>query len=304
MFSSECSRSYGGGLTTGNVIVERTESDEMDISLTLEYTESGSLSQRLDAIAGAGIPAVNLGTSQIRQLLKSEAQETILLRNQIDLRGLAVDWVHAPFRIPVIYDSSKEIYHVSMGALKHTIDLASELGAATIIVHAMNQDFPPEIATAPYIDQLIESYEVLVSFARERGVEVAVENIDEPYSFPIIEALFRDLGGLRFCFDTGHAQKYRVWDKYIPAFIGKISALHIHDNHGEEDEHLIPGEGTIDFADFLNRLVSAGYSGYLGVECVQRVSGYPGNQDSLAPLIRRRIDEIFTSMEDTQAEKE
>ncbi len=274
----------------------------MEMSLTLEYTESGSLSQRLAAIADAQIAAINLGTSQVRTLLSSNIRETELLREQVDLRGLSVDWIHAPFRTPVIYDASTELYHVSMGAMKQTIELASQLGAETVIVHAMNQDFPAAIAMSPYIDQLITSYRVLVDYGRDRGVRIAVENIDEPESFPIIQALFKNIPQLRFCFDTGHAQKYQVWERYLPAFIDRISALHIHDNHGEEDEHLIPGEGKIDFAPFFSRLEAAGYTGYLGVECVQRVSHYPGDHVSLASLIGRRMIEILASLKETADE--
>lgn len=265
----------------------------MEISLTLEYTESGSLTDRLTAIAQAGIPAVNIGTSQIRNLLKSETWDTRLLGEKINVRGLAVDWVHAPFRIPVIYDASSEMYHLSMGSMKCVLDIAADLGGDTVIVHAMNQEFPEDIATTPYLEQLIEAYTVLVSYARERGVKVAVENIDEPYSFPILQTLFDQVDGLTFCFDTGHAQKYKVWDQYIPRYIGKISALHIHDNHGEIDEHLIPGDGIIDFGDLCSRLDMAGYNGYLGVECVQRVSDYPGTCESLPPLIKQRMADIL-----------
>ena len=267
----------------------------MEISLTLEYTESGNLTERLNAVEQAGIPAVNLGTSQIRDLLKSGSQETILLSEQIRKRGLAVDWVHAPFRIPVIYDASKELYHVSMGALKSTIDIAAVLRSATVIIHAMNPSFPPDIATQPYIAQLIESYSVLVSYGHKRGVKVAVENIDEPYSFPILQALFSEVADLTFCFDTGHAEKYQVWNRYIPDFLHKIGSLHIHDNHGDDDEHLIPGDGIIDFTELLAGLEANEYEGYLGVECVQRVSDYPGNYQSLALLIRQRMADILAS---------
>lgn len=271
----------------------------MEISLTLEYTEYGSLTDRLTAIEQAGLAAVNLGTSQIRHLLKSESRETVQLGEQIMRRYLVVDWVHAPFRVPVIYDSSKELYHLSMGALKNTIDIAAKLRAGTVIIHAMNQDFPDDIATKPYLDQLVESYSVLVSYAQEREVKVAVENIDEPYSFPILQTLFREVPWLSFCFDTGHAEKYQVWDKYIPYYIDKISALHIHDNHGEVDEHLIPGDGMIDFSDFFAGLEASGYRGYLGVECVQRVSDYPGDHQSLALLIRERMAGILASVKST-----
>jgi hypothetical protein len=68
----------------------------MKISLSLEYAESGTLAERLHAVAEAGIPAVNLGTSQIRHLLATAPSETELLNEQITGYGLAVDWCTPP----------------------------------------------------------------------------------------------------------------------------------------------------------------------------------------------------------------
>jgi sugar phosphate isomerase/epimerase len=264
----------------------------MKISLSLEYAESGTLAERLHAVAEAGIPAVNLGTSQIRHLLATAPSETELLNEQITVHGLAVDWVHTPFRLAVLYDASTELYHISMGLMKSVITSGAALKAATVIVHAMNKDFPADIATPKYLDQLITSYRVLVAFGNTYGVKIAVENIDEPYSLPIIETLLAEVDGLTLCFDTGHAEKYGVWDDYLPAYLNKISSLHIHDNHGEVDAHLIPGDGTIDFSALLSGLHSTGYNGYLGVECVQRVSDYPGDFLSLASLIKTRMSRL------------
>jgi sugar phosphate isomerase/epimerase len=176
--------------------------------------------------------------------------------------------------------------------MKSVITSGAALKAATVIVHAMNKDFPADIATPKYLDQLITSYRVLVAFGNTYGVKIAVENIDEPYSLPIIETLLAEVDGLTLCFDTGHAEKYGVWDDYLPAYLNKISSLHIHDNHGEVDEHLIPGDGTIDFSALLSGLHSTGYNGYLGVECVQRVSDYPGDFLSLASLIKTRMSRL------------
>jgi sugar phosphate isomerase/epimerase len=42
--------------------------------------------------------------------------------------------------------------------------------------------------------------------------------------------------------------------------------VHLDDNNGQRDQHLIPGEGEFEFSPFLAALQSARYSGYLGVE--------------------------------------
>ncbi|TQS85434.1 MAG: hypothetical protein A3208_03175 [Candidatus Methanoprimaticola hominis] len=48
-------------------------------------------------------------------------------------------------------------------------------------------------------------------------------------------------------------------DAMIDTFGDRIVNIHIHDNHGETDEHLTIGDGDIDFAHVIRRM-----SGYRG----------------------------------------
>jgi sugar phosphate isomerase/epimerase len=40
----------------------------------------------------------------------------------------------------------------------------------------------------------------------------------------------------------------------IAALRNRIVSLHVHDNHGTKDEHLWPGDGSIDWQDTTKRL--------------------------------------------------
>jgi sugar phosphate isomerase/epimerase len=52
-------------------------------------------------------------------------------------------------------------------------------------------------------------------------------------------------------------------DGFLDAFgIDRIGEVRLADNHGDYEVHLIPGEGTLDFANMFNRLESAGYKGH------------------------------------------
>jgi sugar phosphate isomerase/epimerase len=70
------------------------------------------------------------------------------------------------------------------------------------------------------------------------------------------------LTGLRFNFDIGHAhladgpESERIEKAFAPLRELAVSA-HIHDNHGEKDEHLPPYEGTIDWESAVKILKSA-----------------------------------------------
>ena len=51
---------------------------------------------------------------------------------------------------------------------------------------------------------------------------------------------------------------------------GKIDCIHLHDNHGEHDEHLLPGDGTLNWQKAMKGLKSSGYDGPLTLEIVYR----------------------------------
>jgi sugar phosphate isomerase/epimerase len=70
------------------------------------------------------------------------------------------------------------------------------------------------------------------------------------------------LTGLRFNFDIGHAHladgpaEERLGKGLAPMQDLTVS-VHLHDNHGEKDEHLAPYEGNIDWSAAIPLLKSA-----------------------------------------------
>lgn len=74
----------------------------MEPSITLEHTTTGSLEERMDAVLAAGFQAVNIGTPDCKHFLCSDPQEIKELHAQLQERGLSVDWVHAPYQVPVL----------------------------------------------------------------------------------------------------------------------------------------------------------------------------------------------------------
>ena len=81
--------------------------------------------------------------------------------------------------------------------------------------------------------------------------------------------MVREIGSERLgiCLDTGHthvngedpAQAVREL-KDIPLHI------HIDDNNGDSDAHMIPGAGSIDYAPFVSALRDIGYQGFVSAE--------------------------------------
>ena len=65
--------------------------------------------------------------------------------------------------------------------------------------------------------------------------------------------------GLRFNFDIGHAhlcdgpEEERIEKSFEP-MRDLVAGIHLHDNHGDKDEHLAPYDGTIDWAAVVKLL--------------------------------------------------
>ena len=150
----------------------------------------------------------------------------------------------------------------AMDELKRVIDVAEDLPYSRLILHMGG---PRETADPRKRDAAFSSLEHLVLHAHHRGVTIAVENTTSEMGDPAFLRAFVDesrLTGLRFNFDVGHAhladgsEAERIERAFAPLRELTVSA-HIHDNHGEKDEHLLPYEGSIDWESAVKTLKSS-----------------------------------------------
>jgi sugar phosphate isomerase/epimerase len=99
-------------------------------------------------------------------------------------------------------------------------------------------------------DAAFSSLEHLVVFAKHRGVTIALENTPGDLATPAnLRHFIEDtrLHDLRLCFDAGHAHMEEGVERSYETMRDLVVTTHVHDNHGEKDEHLLPFEGTIDW---------------------------------------------------------
>ncbi len=150
----------------------------------------------------------------------------------------------------------------AMDELKRVIDVAEDLPFSRLILHMGG---PRETADPRKRDAAFSSLEHLVLHAHHRGVTIAVENTTSEMGDPAYLRTFVDetrLNGLRFNFDVGHAhladgpEAERIEKAFAPLRELAVSA-HIHDNHGEKDEHLPPYGGSIDWESAVKVLKTA-----------------------------------------------
>ena len=149
----------------------------------------------------------------------------------------------------------------AMDELKRVIDAAEDLPYPRLILHMGGTR---ETADPRKRDAAFSSLEHLVLHAKHAGVTICVENTTSEMGDPAYLRAFVDetrLTGLRFNFDIGHAhladgpEDKRIAKGFEP-LKELIASVHIHDNHGEKDEHLPPYEGAIDWPATLKLLHS------------------------------------------------
>ena len=209
-----------------------------------------------------------------------EAQKAL-----INSHGLTVSQAHAPWRHPV-QDATPEGRAFWTEAMKKSILGTHTLGAHRFIVHPLmpyfDSDKNPEEVWA-----LNEAFVAeLADYAKQYGVTVCVENLPFPsYPLTTVEQVCElvdklDRENLKVCLDTGHAAIFFGSDVGAAVrYIGKrLEAVHIHDNMGKQDEHLIPGDGIIDWDGFAVALKEIGFSGVVSLETSPKHGQHPESE--------------------------
>src|SRR5215470_14760877 len=149
----------------------------------------------------------------------------------------------------------------AMDELKRVIDVADDLPYARLILHMGGSR---ETADPRKRDAALSSLEHLILHARHAGVTICVENTLSEMGNPEYLRAFVDetrLAGLHFNFDIGHAhlaelpEEERLEKGFAP-LRELVSSVHLHDNHGDKDEHLPPYDGSIDWAGAIKTLQS------------------------------------------------
>jgi sugar phosphate isomerase/epimerase len=144
------------------------------------------------------------------------------------------------------------------------------------------------------VDAAFSALEELTIFARQRGVEVLLENI--PNGFSSAERLLQFEGlthlHLNFAFDTGHAHMNGGIRTAFDLMKERIRSTHIHDNDRVNDSHLFPcvsPGGTIDWKEAMQLLRSRDGQYPLLLELKERA-------DLTNPL--ETVKEVFDRLEE------
>ena len=135
----------------------------------------------------------------------------------------------------------------AMDEIKRALEAAEYIHFKHMVVHLGERDDGWSPRTIEYAHNALEH---LGAFARPLGVKLLVENLLSDATTPTHLGLILELGHLDsigVCLDLGHAHLTVGVAEAISTLNKRIVSVHVHDNHGQKDEHLWPQSGTIDW---------------------------------------------------------
>jgi len=215
----------------------------------------------LDKLARAGAEAIEIFAAR-GHFDYTDKQQVREIANWFKHNNVKFNSLHAPMfsdydwgrsgTPPVnIVDRDKGRRVESMDEIKRALEVAEQAPFRFLIQHIGT---PGEEFSDHKFEYGLASIEHLHAFAKPLGVQALLENIPNEMATPeklmdFIHALHLD--DLGVCFDTGHANVMSSVAEAFELLKDHIRSTHIHDNQGEKDEHLFPGEGSIDWNETM-----------------------------------------------------
>ena len=220
-----------------------------------------------------------------------------LLKKMLDQSHIRPMTVHALFGSA--YDISvrdERSRRQALAAMDTSIDLAIQLDAPIVVVHASAEPIAPDER-----QQRLEGAQAALAEigqrCRELGKRIAVELLPRTCLGNTVEELFElldplDSGTFGVCLDTNHLMdRYRDLAHTVRQLGDRLFTLHLSDYDGIDEKHELPGKGVLDWKSFMQALRDIDYSGPFNYECqiegetiAERLQSLEENYDWLSRL--------------------
>jgi sugar phosphate isomerase/epimerase len=163
--------------------------------------------------------------------------------------------------------------------LRNRLEFTAQLGGDALVVHPGPFDVSSPTFAAQW-GALEESIAEVAPLCEKLRVRLALENMAKfpppPEFFRLADKFPPSVFG--FCLDSGHANIPTADPDLARKMGGRLYALHLHDNHGEKDEHALPGHGTVPWDKVLSAIHSTGYAKPFNFEISLRSANIPADE--------------------------
>lgn len=220
------------------------------------------------------------------------------VREEADKRGMSFYQGHAAFDVTYPAPEWEE----------KTLRCAAILGIKYLVVHPHVNDWEKEVPGDPpyshpfsreeFINLNQPRYDRLMELAEKHNVIILSENLlwgdgaKPTVMSELVEAVNSPWFG--WCLDTGHAINQGETLESLFTCKHPPLSLHTHDCYGvDKEDHLIPGDGSIDWKRFMRILKEIGYTGELVLEAEHQVHAAPDHEkDAVNRKLYERAKEL------------
>lgn len=266
------------------------------LSISTSYNYGIPIEAQIPAIARAGFTHVSLGgRAEHSGYLRPAARQR--LKALIAAHGLRVDTVHGP----------------SVGgpggtqALTEAAEAAADLGASVVVLHGGPFAFDAADLSL-HLHTLLGICQEMDSLSQRLGVVFALENVMPGPATDLVRRALPELPRRRFgfCYDSAHDQidGPRAFD-LLEELGDRVIAVHLSDRVRPFVDHVVPGEGFIDWEALCRALRRTSFRGPLLLE-VMATHSRVREPDALLALAYERgrwlADRVWGSPEEADGQ--
>ena len=183
--------------------------------------------------------------------------------------GITLVQAHSPMGDPIDEDNDRFVDDTL-----RCVDACGAWGIQNLVVHS---GYAEGLTKNETLKQNKDFFLKILERAEKYGINILVENFNKmcyDHTFWIdnatdLLALIKLVDHPLFhaVWDMGHANLQDMPQHEELAILGReVKALHVQDNGGEWDQHLMPFTGTLNMDSVMHGLMDIGYSGYFTFE--------------------------------------
>lgn len=232
----------------------------------LEYSKKTNVFRRLDMIKEAGFDGIFMKIDE-----NENHEEIVAYAKEL---GLVVEAMHLAVKNCNHLWIDDELGEEYTESIIQGIITASKLKIPIVVMHISSGNTPP-----PINEIAIKRIKEILSYSHEYQVYLALENLRR---LDYLDYIFENINHpyLKFCFDSGHANAFT---KNIDTFEfmkyqDKLVCIHLSDNDGSYDQHLVPSEGNINWDKLMKTLRNIDFTGPLTLEAVKKDNDFDEKQ--------------------------
>lgn len=219
-----------------------------------------SMSKRFELIKNAGFDSVMIwwgdGENEFGCLKNS-------YKSLSEKYGLPITNAHLPF------DNANDLWLNCTVGDEYTeficqqITECSYFNIPTVVMHLTKGQ-----NVSPYSDLGLNRMNKIIDTAEKCNVNLALENLRK---VEYLDFVFNNIKSekMGICFDSGHNNYFTLERDILSDYKDHLFALHLNDNMGDDDIHMLPFDGTVNWGRLAGTLKEIRYNGVLSLEVVQ-----------------------------------